>query len=200
MAHLDGYQGANQTDSLETYGILVMPRSRLPIFFLFAVGAACAMPMSPAAAQNSQPSLVGQYGNWGVYAGTSNGHKVCFALAQPQSSETDPPNRPRDPIYLFVSTRPADNVKEEVSVIVGYPQRRGADARAEVGGATFELMAQDDNSWVKNPADEPRLVEAMRRGADMVVHGVSTRGTKTTDTFSLSGVSQALDRAAQECG
>jgi hypothetical protein len=153
---------------------------------------------SPALAQG-QPALVGQYGNWGVYAGTSAGNKVCFALAQPQSSETDPPNRPRDPVFLFISTRPADSVREEVSVIIGYPHKPGTDASAEVGGTTFDLMTQTDNAWLKNPADEPRLVDAMRRGADLVVKGVSGRGTKTTDRFSLSGLSQALDRAGQEC-
>jgi invasion protein IalB len=175
-----------------------MPRSCRPILFALTAAAGCIAFASAPRAQG-QPTLVGQYGNWGVYAGTSNGHKVCFALAQPQSSETDPPNRPRDPIYLFVSTRPAEKVREEVSVIVGYPLRRGADSTAEVGGTTFELMTQDDNAWVKNAADEPRLVDAMRKGSDMVVRGVSTRGTKTTDRFSLNGVSQALDRAAQEC-
>ncbi|HET9903638.1 MAG TPA: invasion associated locus B family protein [Xanthobacteraceae bacterium] len=177
-----------------------MPRSRRPIVFSLALLIGCAaFAGEPRAQGEGQPSLVGQYGSWGVYAGKNNGHKICFALAQPESSQTDPPNRPRDPIYLFVSTRPADNVREEVSVIVGYPLRRGTDASAEIDGAKFDLMTQDDNAWVKNAADEPRLVEAMRKGSKMIVRGVSTRGTKTTDNFSLTGVSQALDRVAQEC-
>ena len=181
-----------------------MPRSRARSVFLLslsiAVAAACALPVAPARAQGEgRPTLIGQYGNWGVYSGTAGGRKVCFALAQPQSSETDPPNRPRDPIYLFVSTRPAENVREEVSVIVGYPLRPGSVASAEVGNTSFDLMTQSDNAWLKNPADEPRLVEAMRRGSDLTIRGVSGRGTKTTDRFSLTGVSQALDRAAQEC-
>jgi invasion protein IalB len=161
---------------------------------------ACAALAPPARAQGEgQPALVAQYGDWGVYAGTSGGRKVCFALSQPQSAETNPPNRPRDPIYLFVSTRPADRVREEVSVIVGYPLRPGSTASAEVGDAKFDLLTQGDNAWVKNPADEQRMVDAMRRGADIVVHGVSSRGTQTTDRYSLKGISQALDRVGQEC-
>lgn len=178
-----------------------MPRLRYAVFFLLVYTTAWAVFASSAHAQSEgQPSLVGQYGDWGVYAGTAGGNKVCFALSQPKSSETDPPNRSRDPIYLFVSTRPNDKVREEVSVIVGYPLKSGADASAEVDGTTFELMTQDDNAWLKNAGDEGRLVEAMRKGSDMVVKGMSTRGTKTTDKFSLMGVTQALERVAQECG
>ena len=155
-----------------------------------------ALAVAPASAQ--QPSLVGQYGAWGVYSGTTGGNKVCFALAQPTSSETDPPNRPRDPMYLFVSTRPAENVRQEFSAILGYPSRSGGGS-ADIGGTTFELMTQADNAWIRDPADESRLVDAMRRGSDITVRATSSRGTRTTDKFSLSGVSQALDRAAQEC-
>jgi hypothetical protein len=167
---------------------------------LTAAAAFIAAPERPALAQNEgQPSLLQQYGDWGVYAGASGGHKVCFALAQPTSAETDPPNRPRDPIYLFVSTRPAENVRNEVSVIIGYPFRNNSEASAEVGDAKFILQTQGDNAWLKNPAEEDQLVDAMRRGSDMVVKGVSGRGTQTTDRYSLKGVSQALERVSQEC-
>ncbi len=173
--------------------------SRRAKIVLSGMIATCAALAPAALAQNGQPALVGQYGSWGVYSGTSGGGKVCFALSQPESSETVPPNRPRDPIYLFVSTRPSDNVREEVSVIVGYPLRPGSDASADVGGTKFDLMTQGDNAWLKNPADESRLIDAMRRGSDVVVRGVSSRGTQTTDKFSLRGISQALDRIGQEC-
>jgi invasion protein IalB len=61
------------------------------------------------------------------------------------------------------------------------------------------MYTQGDGAWIKNAADEARLVDAMRKGSDLVVKGVSGRGTQTTDTFSLKGLAQALDRAAQEC-
>jgi invasion protein IalB len=155
---------------------------------------------SPAQAQgDGQPSMLQQYGDWGVYTGTSNGHKVCFALAQPASAQTNPPNRPRDPIYLFVSTRPAENVRNEVSVIIGYPTKPNGDATAEIGATKFTMQTQGDNAWIKNNADEGKLVDAMRRGGDLVVKGMSGRGTQTTDRYSLRGFAQALDRVSQEC-
>lgn len=155
----------------------------------------------PAWAQTGggQPQLLGQYGEWGAYVGNSGGRKVCFALSKPVSSETNPPNRPRDPIYLFVSTRPAENVRNEVSVIIGYPFRPNSEATIEVGGAKFAMYTQNDGAWIKNAAEEQRLVEAMRKGAELIVRGVSGRGTQTTDRYSLKGISQALDRVAQEC-
>ncbi len=144
-------------------------------------------------------TLLGQYGDWGAYTASPGGRKVCFALAKPASSATNPPNRPRDPAWLFVSTRPAEKVKDEVSIIIGYPLKANVDAEIEVGGASFAMYTQNDGAWVKNAAEEARLVEALRKGADATLKGESTRGTKTTDVFSLKGITQALDRVGQEC-
>lgn len=143
--------------------------------------------------------LLGQFGDWGAYTASPGGKKVCFALAKPTSSTIDPPGRKRDPAWLFVSNRPAEQVKEEVSVIIGYPFKPDSEARAEVAGATFAMYTQNDGAWVKNAAEEAQLVQAMRRGSEITIRGESGRGAKTTDTFSLKGISQALDRSAQEC-
>jgi hypothetical protein len=150
-------------------------------------------------AGGAEPALIGQFGTWGAYAATPNGKKVCFALAKPASSKTNPPNRPRDPAYAFVSTRPAEKVVNEVSVMIGYALKPGSESTLEVGGATYAMYTQGDGLWIKNAAEEERMVEAMRRSADLVVKGVSAKGTETTDTFSLKGLSQALDRIAQDC-
>ena len=74
-----------------------------------------------AAAAGAQPTLLGQYGDWGAYTATPEGKKVCFTLAKPKSSTTNPAGRKRDPAYVFISTRPAENVRNEISVIIGYP-------------------------------------------------------------------------------
>src|SRR5436305_4099997 len=83
-----------------------------------------------ALAQGDQPTLLGQYADWSAYTASPAGKKVCFALAKPKSSQTNPPNRPRDPAYLFISTRPAENVRKEVSVIIGYPFMPSTDPTA----------------------------------------------------------------------
>ncbi|MBR0711370.1 MULTISPECIES: invasion associated locus B family protein [Bradyrhizobium] len=158
-------------------------------------------PVGPAAAVagGAEPTLIGQFGTWGAYSATPNGKKVCFALAKPSSSKTNPPNRPRDPAYAFVSTRPAEKVNNEVSVMIGYALKPGSESTVEVGGAAFAMYTQGDGLWIKNAAEEERMVEAMRKSADLVVKGVSAKGTETTDTFSLKGLAQALDKIAQDC-
>ena len=143
--------------------------------------------------------LLGQFGDWGAYKATPGGKKVCFALAKPTSARSEPAGRKRDPSYAFVSTRPAEKVKNEVSMIVGYPQKPGVDATATVGSANYVMYTQNDGAWVKNAAEEAQMVDAMRKGGDLVIKSVSGRGTKTTDTYSLKGLDQALDKVAEEC-
>jgi hypothetical protein len=146
-----------------------------------------------------QPNLLGQFGDWGAYSANSGGKQICYALAKPSSQATQPPNRPRDPAYIFVSTRPAENVRNEISIVIGYPFKPGYEASADIGSAKYALYTQNDGAWVKNPAEEARMVDTMRRGADLVVTGESGRGTKSTDRYNLKGLSQALDRVTQEC-
>lgn len=153
----------------------------------------------PAIAGGAEPTLIGQFGTWGAYTANPNGKKVCFALAKPSSSKTNPPNRPRDPAYAFVSTRPSEKVVNEVSIMIGYTLKPGSESTLEVGGASYALYTQGDGLWIKNAAEEERMVDAMRKAADATVKGVSAKGTETTDVFSLKGLSQALDRLAQDC-
>ena len=147
----------------------------------------------------SEPTLIGQFGTWGAYMATPNGKKVCFALAKPSSSKTNPPNRPRDPAYAFISTRPGEKVVNEVSIMIGYALKPGSESTLEVGGASYAMYTQGDGLWIKNAAEEERMVDAMRKAADVTVKGTSAKGTETTDVFSLKGLSQALDKVAQDC-
>ena len=164
-----------------------------------AAEAPSSKPAVPPAMGGVQPKLLGQYADWGAYTASPGGKKVCFAIAKPSSSETVPPNRPRNPIYMFISTRPAEKVSNEVSIVIGYPFKPGADATVTVGSASFPLYTQQDGGWIKNGADEVNMVNAMRSGQTAVIKGVSAKGTQSSDTFTLKGLAQALDRAAQEC-
>jgi hypothetical protein len=158
-----------------------------------------AAPAAAAAAGGAEPTLIGQYGTWGAYSATPNGRKVCFALSKPSSSKTNPPNRPRDPAYAFVSSRPAEKVVNEVSIMIGYALKPGSESSLEVGGSAYAMYTQGDGLWIKNAAEEEQMVSAMRKSAEVTVKGVSAKGTETIDVFSLKGLSQALDRLAQDC-
>ena len=152
-----------------------------------------------AVAGQTQPNLLGQYGDWGAYSASPGGHKICFALAKPKTSTTEPAGRTRDQSYMFISSRPAEKVKNEVSVIIGYPFKTSSDATAEIGSAKFAMYTQNDGAWIKNVTEEARMVDAMRKGSDLTVKGTSGRGTQSTDQYSLKGLAQALDKVEQEC-
>jgi hypothetical protein len=156
-------------------------------------------PAAAAPAGDVQPTLLGQYGDWGAYSAAPNGRKVCFSIAKPKSAQTTPAGRKRDQAYVFISTRPSENVRNEVSVIIGYPFKPSTDATAEIGTDKFAMYTLNDGAWIKNVAEEARMVDAMRKGSDLTVKGVSGHGTESTDQYSLKGLSQALDRATQEC-
>ena len=158
-----------------------------------------AAPAAPPAPGGLQPTLLGQYGDWGAYTASPGGKKICFVLAKPANSSTSPPNRPRDPAWMFISTRPAEKVKDEVSVIFGYGLKPSSDANIEVAGGSYAMYTQADGAWVKNAAEEPKLVETMRKGQDLTVKGTSAKGTVSTDVYSLKGLSLALDKIGQEC-
>jgi invasion protein IalB len=174
----------------------------LPVLLTAWIGSAAfaQQPARPAVAgRASEPTLLGQYSDWGAYTASPGGSKICFAFAKPKTTKIEPAGRKRDPAYLFVSTRPADNVKNEISVIIGYPFKTNADATAEIGSAKFAMYTQDDGAWIKNVTEEARMVDAMRKGAELTVKGSSGRGAQSVDQYSLKGLGQALDKIAQEC-
>lgn len=152
-----------------------------------------------AAAGGGAPTLLGQFGDWGAYTANSGGRMLCYAIAKPTSQATQPAGRPRDPAYIFIATRPTENVRNEVSIVIGYPFKPGFEASVDIGSAKYAMFTQNDGAWVKNPAEEARMVDAMRKGSDLVVSGESGKGTKSTDRYTLRGLGQALDRVAQEC-
>jgi hypothetical protein len=157
------------------------------------VSALCA---TPAFAQDV--TLLEKFKDWSAYAAAGT-PKVCFAVAKPKDSNPKKGIK-RDPAYFYISRWPADNVVNEVSVKMGYPFGPGAKVTVTVGAAKFELFTKNEGAFVEKPEMETKLVEAMKTGSSMKVEGKSQRGTATSDTYSLDGLNDALDRAAKECG
>lgn len=156
-----------------------------------------AKPVAGAPAGGTAPVLLGQFGEWKAYVSRSPKSQICYALAQPK--ERKPPTLKRDPGFLFISLRPADGIRNEVSAMVGFPTKEGGEAAAQIGTVAFDMATKDDNVWIRNPAEESRLIDSMRRGKDLVLKVTSLRGNESTDRYSLGGLAQALDRVAQEC-
>lgn len=157
-----------------------------------------AVPKSVPAPGGGKALELGKFGDWGAYSTQGAKGKVCYALAQPKNRE--PGTLKRDPGYLFISTRPAEGVRGEVSFIFGFPLKEGSsDSSAQAGAESFELVTKGENAWVANAAKEPQLIEAMRKSAKLLIKAPSKKGNETMDTYLLSGLSQALDRVKKEC-
>lgn len=139
---------------------------------------------------------VGKFGDWDVFATTGKG-KTCYTLARPKSRA--PASLKRDDAYVFISNRPAEHVRHEVSVIMGFAMKDGSNPTAEIDGDSYEMVAKGSNAWLKNPAKEDEFVAAMKKGSKLVVKAASTRGHQSTDTYSLSGITDALGAVEKAC-
>ena len=100
---------------------------------------------------------------------------------------------------MFVATRPAEKVKNEISLIMNFDLKEGVDHQAVMGRDQYVLVAKGKNLWVKNPAEEGKVLESMKRANDLVVKGASAKGNATSDRYSLKGFGDALDRVQKEC-
>ncbi|MDA7946510.1 MAG: invasion associated locus B family protein [Hyphomicrobiaceae bacterium] len=149
----------------------------------------------PAIAQSA--NFIEKHGDWSVYAHEAGGKKTCFAVAKPRSSK--PKNVRRDPIFFYISDWPADKVVNEISIKMGYPLRSTVPVEIKISGKAFKLFSKDEGAYVEKTADEQQVVTAMKAGSTMVVQGRSTRGTLTTDEYSLSGISKALEAITKAC-
>ncbi len=142
--------------------------------------------------------------DWSIFQAEAEGRKVCWIVSQPtrtaafRNGKTVEVNR--GDIFLMVSIRPADGVTNEVSFLSGYPFKKGSEVKASVGARNFTLFTEGENAWAPSAEDDAAIIDAFRRGARAKVEGVSKRGTKTVDTFSLSGFTAALEAAAALCG
>ena len=182
-------------------------------------------PKSGVKEEASKPSLVATFGDWNVFVGEVGKGRICYTLAQPKLRE--PTSLTRDPGYAFISDRPSEGVRNEVSFIMGFDVAAGetaeskADAKpgekaasksdaksktsaapapvALVDQASFEMLPKAGNLWVKNAAKESALIAEMRKGAKLVIKAASLRGHQSIDTYSLTGFAQAMERLQKEC-
>jgi hypothetical protein len=145
----------------------------------------------------AKPEQLGTFGDWSAFATRGSG-RTCYALASPK--ERQPKAKLKDTsAYVFISSRPGEGVKNEVAINLGYATKDNSNASADVDGDGFELVTKGTNAWVKNPAKEKEFVETLKSGSKLIVKASSNKGTTTTDSYSLKGLSETLARVQQEC-
>ncbi len=152
-----------------------------------------------AAAQT--PTPIATFKAWGAYSSTEGSDKTCFAASQPTSSKYSRTIGSRGDTYFMITTIPSKSIKNEASTIIGFPFKAGSDVTANVDGTDFKMFFNDaagETAW-SVPDTEPTLIDAMKKGTKLTVSSTSSRGTDVTDTYSLSGVTAALDAVAKQC-
>ncbi len=140
--------------------------------------------------------------DWAVFVG--EGPKECWAVSAPKETSNKrggvTVSVKRGQIQLFAIYRPSDNVKGQIAFTGGYPFAEGRNIKMKIDGVTYELPTDGEWAWPASASDDAKMVTAMKRGATAIVTGISGRGTKTKDTFSLSGFTAAVEDAAKRCG
>ncbi len=152
-------------------------------------------------AAEEKPTLVGDFRDWHVYRLGTGANRLCYALSEPK--QMVPRGANRDQVSFLISTWPGRKVRNEPSVVPGYPYKAGSRVTVQVGNERFDFFTRNEGTnggaWAQVAADEERLVAVLRRGSTMTVTGTSTRGTQTRDSYSLAGFSAAIDRLETEC-
>lgn len=151
---------------------------------------------SPSVAADPKP--IGQYGDWTSYYLMESGQKVCYMVSKPVNAKGSYTNRGE--IFALITHRPSENTKDVFSYITGYTYKQGSDATVKIDGKNYILFTQDDTAWAPDAAADNALATAIRSGSNMVVTGTSSRGTLTTDTYSLKGSGAAYKAISKECG
>ncbi len=169
---------------------------------ILAIVAAAAVGASAPAAAQSSAEKIDTFRDWSAFSSTAPGDKICFIASQPTESQYSQTVSGRDPAFFQVTSVPAQNIRNEASVVVGFTILTTADVTVDIDGTKFRMFldsSQPDTAWAV-PEQEAQLVDAMKQGTRMTVTATSSpRKTVVTDTYSLSGVTAALDKVTQAC-
>jgi hypothetical protein len=151
---------------------------------------------SSANAEEDLKSL-GKYKDWQSFVLLKEGVKTCFAQSIPVVKA--PKKLKRDPSRLFVSFRPDENIKNEISVTNGYEFKLKAPVAAKSGKKSFDLFSKGRFAWVVDDEDEKKLISAMKKASRLMIIGNSEKGTQTTDHYSMMGFTKAYNSAKKNC-
>ncbi|RUP00260.1 invasion associated locus B family protein [Hyphomicrobium sp.] len=161
---------------------------------LFAI---CLAAVHSGAAAADQMTRAYTSGDWSLMTDANTPHLFCFVTSEPKS--TAPADAQRQPPRAYISAWPKDGIRAEVSFRMGFRVKKNAQALATVSPAGFRLFASGDRTYVSDSTRELKLVEAMRKGTTMTVAATSDAGAAVTDTYSLNGIGQALQKLQETC-
>ena len=140
---------------------------------------------------------VGKFKDWESFILSQDGNKTCFAQSIPVVRA--PKKIKRDPSRLFVSFRPAENIKNEVSVTNGYEFKLKAPVTAKSGKKSYDLFSKGRFAWIVDSEDEIKLIVTMKKASRLMIIGNTNKGDQTTDHYSMMGFTKAYNTAKKSC-
>ncbi len=140
---------------------------------------------------------IGKFKDWESFILTQDGNKICFAQSIPVLRA--PKKIKRDPSRLFVSFRPAENIKNEISVTNGYEFKLKTPVAAKSGKKSYDLFSKGRFAWVVDNEDEAKLIRTMKKASRLMIIGNSDKGEQTTDHYSMMGFTKAFNTAKKSC-
>jgi hypothetical protein len=164
--------------------------------------AALMLSLGMAVPASAEPAnLLGVFGNWSAYTSGTGSSLTCFAMSKPRASR--PATAKRSKTYLIVSDWPSRKVKAEPQIVYGYQAKENGVAALGVGSDKFVFFirntAKEGSAWLTQLGDNPRLATALEEGVSAVASGVSAKGAKTIDTYSLAGFNDAMAKVHAAC-
>ena len=145
----------------------------------------------------AEPQTVATYKDWSVFVHDTGADRICFAAAE--ASDKSPKSVNHGDIFFLVATWKSGAANGQPSFRAGYNLQQAPAPTIRIGSDKWDMYSSDNEAFIESAASEQSLINAMRKGSDMKISAMSSRGTATSYVISLSGVSAALDRVRDAC-
>lgn len=142
------------------------------------------------------PRLIDRFADWGVYSYTSRNKTICYILTKPVKAEPADVDHGTN-FFLIAPNAAGSKTSYEPQASMGYVLKQHSIVNLQIRDKHFRMFTQDKTAWVKTLAREPELMKEIKGGRQMVLQATSARGTHTSYTYSLDGVTAALKRAGR---
>ena len=142
------------------------------------------------------PKSIGKYKNWQSFAVQTDKGKICFAQTVP--AKRSPKSIKRKESRLFVTFRPKEDIKDEISITSGHPYK-SSTVTAKSGKNSFSFFSQEDFAWLLDEREEKNFIKTMKRATNLIVTANMTNGAQTVDHYSMMGFTKAYNTAKKSC-
>ncbi len=148
-------------------------------------------------ASANTPKSTGKYKNWESFTAQTDKGKICFAQTMP--TKRAPASIKREKSKLFVTFRPSENIKDEVSLTSGHDYK-SSTVTASSGKKRYSFFSQKNFAWLLDDQEERNFIKLMKRATNLIIKARTTNGAETTDHYSMMGFTKAYNTAKKACG